>query len=250
MIAFRTLWAACVDIFEELFLVFAANALWCAVASPVPYLAVEFAQRELYLGMIVCAVLAPLPFALASGGLTTLARRFVDGKATPWRELLSGVSVNMGQRVKVMYVWAGVFYTCLVNIWFYANQPDFAYAYFVAFFFVDVALLWLTLLAFLLPVHEILGTAPLGKIFRNALGLMFSVAGAALVILVIGSALFVFSTLVYIVMIFFFGMFLALWGARTTDVAIARLQDRIAAEAQKPDEDSGERRPAGQVRPK
>jgi hypothetical protein len=51
-------------------------------------------------------------------------------------------------------------------------------------------------------------------------------------------------------MIFFFGMFLALWGARTTDVAIARLQDRIAAEAQKPDEDSGERRPAGQVRPK
>ncbi|MFN7472874.1 MAG: hypothetical protein ACK5S9_14640 [Roseiflexaceae bacterium] len=250
MIAFRTLWAACVDIFEELFLVFAANALWCAVAIPLPYLVVVFAQRELYLGMVVCALLAPLPFALASGGLTPLARRFVDGKATPWRELLSGVRVNMGQRVKVMYVWAGVFYTCLVNIWFYANQPDFAYAYFVAFFFVDVALLWLTLLAFLLPVHEILGTAPLGKIFRTALGLMFSVAGAALVILVIGSALFVFSTLVYIVMIFFFGMFLALWGTRTTDVAIARLQDSIAAEAQKADEESGERRPAGQVRPK
>jgi len=250
MIAFRTLWAACVDIFEELFLVFAANALWCAVAIPLPYLVVVFAQRELYLGMVICALLAPLPFALASGGLTTLARRFVDGKATPWRELLSGVRVNMGQRVKVMYVWAGVFYTCLVNIWFYANQPDFAYAYFVAFFFVDVALLWLTLLAFLLPVHEILGTAPLGKIFRNALGLMFSVAGAALVILVIGSALFVFSTVIFIVMIVFFGMFLALWGTRTTDVAIARLQDSIAAEAQKADEESGERRPAGQVRPK
>jgi len=106
MIAFRTFWAACIDLFEELFLVFAANALWCAVAIPLPYLAVVFAQRELYLGMVVCALLAPLPFALASGGLTTLARRFVDGKATPWRELLSGVRVNMGQRVLVMYVWA------------------------------------------------------------------------------------------------------------------------------------------------
>lgn len=250
MIAFRTFWASCIDIFEELFLVFAANALWCVVAIPLPYLAVVFAQSELYLGMVVCALLAPLPFALASGGLTTLARRFVDGKATPWRELLSGVRVNMGQRVLVMYVWAGVFYTCLVNIWFYSNQTDFAYSYFVAFFFVDIALLWLTLLAFLLPVHEILGKAPLGKIFRNALGLMFSVAGAALVILVIGSAMFVFATLFEIVMIFIFGMFLALWGARTTDVAIARLQDRISAEAGVTDEASGERRPAGQVRPK
>jgi hypothetical protein len=41
-----------------------------------------------------------------------------------------------------------------------------------------------------------------------------------------------------------------LWGARTTDVAIARLQDRINAEAGVTDEASGERRPAGQVRPK
>jgi hypothetical protein len=79
---------------------------------------------------------------------------------------------------------------------------------------------------------------------------MFSVAGAALVILVIGSALFVFATLFEIVMIFFFGMFLAVWGTRTTDVAIARLQDRINAEAGVTDEESGERRPAGQVRPK
>ncbi len=249
MIALRTFWTACTDVFEELFLVIAANVLWCLVAVPLPYLALMFAQRQLYFGMIICALLAPIPFAFASGGLSTLARRFVDGKATPWRMMLSGVPINWRQRLVVMYIWAGVLYTCLVNIWFYSNQTAFAYSYFIAFFFVDVALLWFTLLAFLLPVHEILGNAPVGKIFRNALGLMFSVAAPALIMLVIGSALFVFASVFEIVMIFFFGMFMALWGTRLTDLAIARLQDRLAIEAN-PTEETGERRTAGQVRPK
>ena len=248
MIAFRTLWTACTDIFEELFMVIAANVLWCIVALPLPYLAITFLQRELYAGGILCAVLAPLPFAIASGGVTSLARRFADGKATRWNQLLSGVTNNLGQRIVVMYIWAGVLYTCLVNMWFYTNQPEFGYAYFVAFFFVDIALLWMTFLAFLLPVHEILGKVPLKRIFRNALGLMFSVAAPALVVLVIGSALFIFGTVFEIVMIFFFGMFMALWGTRLSDSAIARLEDRLKAEST--DEDPSERRPAGQVRPK
>jgi len=248
MIAFRTLWTACTDIFEELFKIIAANVLWCVVALPLPYLAVVFIQNELYAGAIVCALLAPLLLAIASGGVTSLARRIVDGKATRWNQLVSGVPTNLRQRIVVMYIWAGVLYTCLVNIWFYANRPEFGYAYFVAFFFVDIALLWMTLLAFLLPVHEILGNVPLGRIYRNALGLMFSIAGPALVVLVIGSALFVFATVFEIVMIFFFAMFMALWGTRLTDQGIARLEERLKTDAS-PEEPS-ERRPAGQVRPK
>ncbi|MFM2309387.1 MAG: hypothetical protein RLY87_1508 [Chloroflexota bacterium] len=248
MIAFRTLWTACTDIFEELFKVIVVNALWCLVALPLPYFALVFFQEGLYAGAIVCAILAPLLFAIASGGVTSLARRFVDGKATRWDQLLSGVPTNLRQRIVVMYIWAGVLYTCLINIWFYANRPEFGYAYFVSFFFVDIALLWMTLLAFLLPVHEILGNAPLGRIFRNALGLMFSVAAPALVVLVLGSALFVFATVFEIVMIFFFAMCMALWGTRLTDAAIAKLEERLKTEAAT--EDSSERRPAGQVRPK
>lgn len=247
MLALRTFWGACKDVFEDMFLVVAGNLFWCVVGLPLPYLAIVMLQKELYFGAIVCALVAPLPFAIASGTITTLARRMVDGKATPWALLLSGVRLQLGRRVVVMYLWAAVLYTALVNMWFYGSMA-FANGM-VSIFFFDIALIWLTLLGFLLPIHETLGAVPYGRLFRNAIGLMFFVALPALVFLVIGSGLLVLSVLTILPMFFFFGVFMALWGTRLSDAAIALLDEKTNASASEPAEPTG-RQPAGQVRPR
>ncbi|MFM2032900.1 MAG: hypothetical protein RLZZ297_1665 [Chloroflexota bacterium] len=247
MLGLRTFWDACKDIFEDMFLAIAGNLFWCAVALPLPYLALVMYQRGLYAGVVVCALLAPLLFAIASGALTTLARRMVDGKATPWRMLLSGVPHQLGRRIVVMYLWSVVFYTVLLNIWFYGGM-QFANGM-VAIFFFDVALIWLALLGFLLPIHETLGQVHYSRLFRNAVGLMFFVALPALVFLVLGSVLLVFSALTILPLLFFFGILMALWGTRMSDAAIKKLEERTQSEATD-DAADGERRPVGQVRPK
>lgn len=247
MLAFRTFWGACKDVFEDMFLVIAANLMWCVVALPLPYIAMVFFQQQLYLGAAICAVLAPVPFAIANGGVTWLARRMVDGKATPWRMLLQGVPLNLGRRIVVAYIWAAVLYTAAINMWFYSTV-SFANGM-IAIFFFDVAVIWLALLGFLLPIHETLGPVPYGRLLRNAVGLMFFVALPALIFLVLGGALFVFGVLTILPLVFFWGVFMALWGTRLSDAAIALLEERTQHEAQAPTE-SGERRPAGQVRPK
>jgi hypothetical protein len=247
MFAFRTFWAACKDYFEELFLNVFMNVLWCLIALPLPILLYGNFTAKYYVGTVILALLAPLPLAIANGGLAHLARRIADGRAVSIRNVWDSLWINLRKRVILHYVWAIVFYTCLFNMWFYSNTATMPLALTILFF--DLSILWLGYLAYLLPLSELQPEAPLGVTMRNAAGLMFTIAGASLIMILIASLLFVASSLVIILHVLLFATLVTFWGTRLTDAAIAVVKER-QEQASLTTDNSENRAPSGQIRPK
>jgi hypothetical protein len=247
MLALRTFWAGCKDYFEELFLNVFMNVLWCLIALPLPILLYGNFTAQYYVGAVILALLAPLPLAIANGGLLHLARRIADGRAVSMRNVWDSLWVNLRKRIVLHYVWAGVFYTCLFNMWFYSNTATMPIAFTILFF--DLSILWLGYLAYLLPLSEIQPDAPLRVTMRNAAGLMFTIAGSSLIMIVIASLLFVASSLVIILHLLLFATLMTFWSTHLTDTAIAVVKDRQAQTASTT-EDNDNRAPSGQIRPK
>lgn len=247
MLALRTFWAGCKDYFEELFLNVFMNVLWCLIALPLPILLYGNFTAQYYVGAVILALLAPLPLAIANGGLLHLARRIADGRAVSMRNVWDSLWVNLRKRIVLHYVWAGVFYTCLFNMWFYSNTATMPIAFTILFF--DLSILWLGYLAYLLPLSEIQPDAPLRVTMRNAAGLMFTIAGSSLIMIVIASLLFVASSLVIILHLLLFATLMTFWSTHLTDTAIAVVKDRQAQTAPTT-EDNDNRAPSGQIRPK
>jgi hypothetical protein len=247
MLALRTFWAGCKDYFEELFLNVLMNVLWCLIALPLPILLYGNFTAQYYVGAGILALLAPLPMAVANGGLAHLARRIADGRAVSIRNVWDSLWVNLRKRIVLHYVWAGVFYTCLFNMWFYSNTATMPIVFTILFF--DLTILWLGYLAYLLPLSELQPDAPLRVTMRNAAGLMFTIAGSSLVMIVIASLLFVASSLVIILHLLLFATLMTFWGTHITDTAIAIIKERQANAAQSL-ENSEDRTPSGQIRPK
>lgn len=247
MLALRTFWAGCKDYFEELFLNVLINVLWCLIALPLPILLYGNFTAQYYVGAVILALLAPLPLAVANGGLAHLARRIADGRAVSIRNVWDSLWVNLRKRIVLHYVWAGVFYTCLFNMWFYSNTATMPIVFTILFF--DLSILWLGYLAYLLPLSELQPDAPLRVTMRNAAGLMFTIAGSSLIMIVIASLLFVASSLVIILHLLLFATLMTFWGTHITDAAIAIIKERQANAAQSL-ENPENRTPSGQIRPK
>jgi hypothetical protein len=247
MLAFRTFWAGCKDYFEELFLNVFMNVLWCLIALPLPILLYGNFTAKYYVGAFILAVLAPLPLAIANGGLAHLARRIADGRAVSMRNVWDSLWINLRKRIILHYVWAIVFYTCIFNMWFYSNTATMPLALTILFF--DLSILWLGYLAYLLPLSEIQPEASLSVTMRNAAGLMFTIAGSSLIMIVIASLLFVASSLVIILHLLLFATLMTFWGTRLTDAAIATVKER-QEHATQTTENNDNRAPSGQIRPK
>ena len=115
--------------------------------------------------------------------------------------------------------------------------------------FFDLSILWLGYLAYLLPLSELQPDAPLRVTMRNAAGLMFTIAGSSLIMIVIASLLFVASSLVIILHLLLFATLMTFWGTHITDAAIAIIKERQANAAQSL-ENPEDRTPSGQIRPK
>jgi uncharacterized membrane protein YesL len=252
MIAFRTFWQACINIFEDLFVALLANVVWVIVALPVPYLAVTFLSNPSTVpGGILMLCLMPFTLALAGGGITHLSREIIDGKAVSWRDFVHGMT-NQYKRQLVLYaIWCLVLYTCAFNMWFYGNsQGNVA---FLTFLFFDLTLFWLIFLAFLMPLSVRFPNQSIRIVLRNAAGLMFTVTGPMIVMLIIATLLLFISVISVIVLVFFFAIFMTLWGTHMVDAAIKIIEDRQAAannDDDNPPDDDGVRRPAGQIRPR
>ena len=250
MLAFRTFWSGCKDYFEELLLNIFLNGLWCVIALPLPILMYGNFNAQLYIGAALMAIIAPLPLAIANGGLAHLARRIADGRAVNIRNVWDSLWVNLRKRILLHYIWAIVFYTCLFNMWFYSTTTTMPFALTILFF--DLAILWLGYLAYLLPLSELQPDVPISVTMRNAAGLMFTIAGSSLIMILIGSLLFVASALVIILHLLFFAALMTFWGTHLTDAAIAIVKERQANAAhtsENPD-DPENRTPSGQIRPK
>lgn len=247
MLAFRTFWAGCKDYFEELFLNLFVNVLWCVIALPVPILLYGNFNAKYYVGAAILAVLAPLPLAIANGGLAHLARRIADGRAVNIRNVWDSLWVNLRKRIVLHYVWSVVFYTCVFNMWFYSNNTTMPIAFTILFF--DLSILWLGYLAYLLPLSELQPDAPLRVTMRNAAGLMFTIAGSSLIMTLIASLLFVASSLVVILHLLVFATIMTFWGTHLTDAAIALVKERQSQTDQSLTNNET-RAPSGQIRPK
>jgi hypothetical protein len=115
--------------------------------------------------------------------------------------------------------------------------------------FFDLSILWLGYLAYLLPLSELQPEAPLGVTMRNAAGLMFTIAGASLIMILIASLLFVASSLVIILHVLLFATLVTFWGTHLTDAAIAVVKER-QENATQSTENNDDRAPSGQIRPK
>ena len=115
--------------------------------------------------------------------------------------------------------------------------------------FFDLSILWLGYLAYLLPLSEIQPEASLSVTMRNAAGLMFTIAGSSLIMIVIASLLFVASSLVIILHLLLFATLMTFWGTRLTDAAIATVKER-QEHATQTTENNDNRAPSGQIRPK
>jgi len=249
MIAFRTFWQACINIFEDLFIALLANVVWVIVALPLPYLAVTFLINESTIpGGILVLLLIPFVLALAGGGVTYVSRQIIDGKAVRVPDVWYGMTVQYKRQVKLYAIWCLVLYTCAFNIWFYSStQGNFQ---FLTFLFFDLILFWFAYLAFLMPLSMRLPDQPIRQLMRNAAGLMFTVAGSMVIMLIITTALLAISVISVIVLVFFFAIFTTLWGTHMVDAAIKVIEDRESAPDEETDSHDGVRRPAGQIRPR
>ena len=247
MLTFRTFWAGCKDYFEELFLNIFMNVMWCLIALPLPILLYGNFNAKYYVGTIILAILAPLPLAIANGGLAHLARRIADGRAVSIRNVWDSLWINFRKRIVLHYVWVIVFYTCIFNMWFYSNTPSMPLALTILFF--DLSILWLGYLAFLLPLSELQPEVALSVTMRNAAGLMFTIAGSSLIMILIASVLLVAASLVIILQLLLMATLLTFWGTRLTDAAIKVIKARQDQSIQST-ENTESRAPNGQIRPK
>lgn len=247
MLAFRTFWAGCKDYFEELFLNVFLNVIWCVIALPLPILMYGNFTAKYYVGAALMAILAPLPLTIANGGLAHLARRIADGRAVSIRNIWDSLWVNLRKRILLHYIWAIVFYTCLFNMWFYSNTTTMPFALTILFF--DLSILWFGYLGYLLPLSELQPDVPVSITMRNAAGLMFTIAGSSLLMILIGSLLFIASSLVIILHLLLFATLMTFWGTHLTDAAIAVVKERQERSTQA-SENPENRTPSGQIRPK
>jgi len=247
MLAFRTFWAGCKDYFEELFLNVFLNVMWCLIALPLPVLMYGNFTAKFYVGAALMALIAPLPLAIANGGLAHLARRIADGRAVSIRNVWDSLWVNLRKRITLHYIWAIVFYTCLFNMWFYSNTSTMPFAFTILFF--DLSILWLGYLAYLLPLSELQPDTSIRITMRNAAGLMFTIAGSSLIMILIASLLFIASSLVIILHLLVFAVLVTFWGTHLTDAAIAVVKDR-QEQATQSSQNTDNRTPNGQIRPK
>lgn len=249
MIAFRTFWQACINVFEDLFTVLIANVMWVLVALPVPYLAVTFLLNPTTIpgGILMLAVM-PFTLALAGGGVTYVSRNMIDGKVVSWRDVLRGMTIQYKRQLALYALWSVVLYTCVFNMWFYSNTTG--NIQFLTFIFVDLILFWVMYLAFLMPLSMRFPQQSLRVLMRNAAGLMFTVPWSMIIMMVITAIVLTISVISVIVLVFFFAMFTTLWGTHMVDTAIKIIEDRENVGDEETDTHDAARRPAGQIRPR
>ncbi|MFZ9859281.1 MAG: hypothetical protein ACO3F2_13215 [Roseiflexaceae bacterium] len=249
MIAFRTFWQACINIFEDLFIVLLANVMWVIIALPLPYLAVTFLINTTTVpGGILMLLLIPFALAFASGGLTYLARQIIDGKAVRIPDIWYGMRFQYKRQLQLYALWCVVLYTLAFNMWFYSQTTG--NLQILTFLFFYLTIFWMMYLAFLMPLSRRFPDHSIRLLMRNAAGLMFTVAGSMIIMMVLTAVLLAISLVSVIVMVFFFAIFTTLWGTHMVDAAIKIIEDRESESDDDGDTHDAARRPAGQIRPR
>lgn len=254
--AFRVFWQSGKDLFDELFGLMFVNVLWMLVSAPLLLIGFTLFLNGSPLMAGVAALLAVLPMAPASAGLTLIAQRVSEGRTFEWRLFFDGFRAPRVLAWQIYGLWMLGLLLILVNLGFYGGVAS-PLGAFVTVLFLYILLIWFALLIYLGPLALLQTDRRLRTIWRNAAVLalgrpVFTLITAVLMALIATLSIFV-PLLVLLLTVSFF----AVWGFRATTTVIAEAEERRRAldEQQAVEATSGapanrEKGRGGQVRPR
>lgn len=133
--------------------------------------------EELYL-MVVISILASLALLTvvlapaAAAGMITITSRIVAGKRVSMDFFWEGTKTGLRMTYKVMGIWGGVMFLLLFNMVFYALRFSGSIRYFAGFWGY-LAILWLAIGFYLLPILQRMPAPTVKKVYMNAFVLAF-----------------------------------------------------------------------------
>jgi uncharacterized membrane protein YesL len=254
--AFRTFWQAGRDLFDELFGLMFVNLLWVLISMPLLALAFFFLSSGVPIAAGITLLLAVLPLAPASAGLSLIAQRVVEGRTFGWRMFFDGFRETRVLSWQVYGLWMIGLLLVFVNLGFY-GQFSSAIGAFLSVLFIYILLIWLSLLIYLGPLMVLQNDKRVRTIWRNALilalGRPFFTLATTVLMAIIGTL----SVAIPLLGLLLTAAFFAVWGFRATTNVIAAAEERRRAleEQRAADANPGapvntEKGRGGQVRPR
>ncbi|MEN9936226.1 MAG: hypothetical protein RLZZ387_2805 [Chloroflexota bacterium] len=253
--AFRTFWLAGKDLFDELFGLIVVNVLWVVISMPL--LAVAF---SLFVGgnpvaAGIAALLAVLPMAPASTGLTLISQRVTEGRTFEWRMFFDGFRALRVLSWQVYGIWMAGLILILVNLGFY-GQFGSAIGAFLTVLFIYILVIWFSLLIYLGPLIVLQTDQRIRSIWRNALVIALGRPFFTLLTTFLMGVIGTLSIWVPLLLLLLTASFFAVWGFRATSAVIAEAEERRKAlEEQRTAANGGappnrEKGRGGQIRPR
>lgn len=253
--AFRVFWQAGKDLFDELFGLMLANLLWVLISVPLLGIAVALFIGGSPIIAGIVALLAVLPLAPASAGLTLIAERVSEGRTFNWRLFFDGFRAPRVLAWQNYGLWMLGLVLILVNLGFYGGISS-PIGAFLSVLFLYILLIWFSLLIYLGPLSVLQEDKRLRMIWRNAalltLGRPVFTLLTALIMVILGAL----SVLIPLLLILIAPAFFAVWGFRATQAAIADAEERRRQFLEKQDAEAPgapanrEKGRGGQIRPR
>jgi hypothetical protein len=252
--AFRALWQALKDLFDDFLLLITCNLIWSIISLPL-LIATYFMLLEFGIWpALLVELLAVVPLAPATIGLYVIAHRVSEGRVSKVRDFFAGMRRYAVPAWRTMGAWAVGLVLIQINLSFYTNMGNFLgavlYGLFLYLFFV-----WFGLLIYIAPLMLLQTSPDLKTIARNSFMMALGRPVFTLITLVL-MAIIVFLALSFVPILLLLGVvaLLVQWSMRATLELIKESEERrAAAEAAKAAanpallEEKGRR---GQVRPK
>lgn len=254
--AFRVFWQSGKDLFDELFKLMFVNLLWLLISAPLLLVALALFLNDSPILAGVAALLAVLPMAPASTGLTLIAERVSEGRTFEWRMFFDGFGAPRVLAWQIYGLWMLGLILILVNLGFYGGVAS-PLGAFVTVLFLYVLLIWFGMLIYLGPLAVIQADRRIRTIWRNAAVLALGRPVFTLVTALLMTLVAVLSSFVPLLPLLLTFSFFAVWSFRATITSIAASEERRRAreEQHTPEETTGapanrEKGRSGQIRPR
>ncbi len=173
MAAFRVAGRAFRDLFDELFALIAGNVIWAILTLPLLVFAIGLATTGAIFPAALLALLAVIPAAPASVGLTLMGQQAYEGMAVRWHTIFRGFREYATWAWRVYGIWAGVLLVLLVSLAFYRDLAGLFGVVLTTLVLYAIAI-WCIQLIYLGPLMILQEKRNLRQLYRNSFVLTFS----------------------------------------------------------------------------
>lgn len=246
----RPMWLALRDMFDEFALLLGCNLIWCLLSLPLLWVAYALLTAGATVPAAVVAMLEVLPAGPATAGISYVANRVSESRATGFGEFFSAIRRYARQSWLILGIWMLGLLICLFNIGFYIGLSNLLGTILIGLG-IYLLISWLGLLIYLFPLLIMQEQFSLSLLARSAALMVagrpiFTLASLALMLLLIWASLITLAPL-----FIFTTVLLNIWSARAThtliDDARRRRENAELQTEPTPVEEKGRK---GQVRPK